>query len=66
MAKKAVTDDKSIEEARLIGKHATNEGAEAEAPGESIQRRKHIEILDMFHSTDYDADYDYKKQRKKP
>lgn len=59
-------DDKLIEEARLIGKHATKKGVVTEALLEYIQRRKQIEILDLFHSVDYDPDYDYKEQRKKP
>lgn len=59
-------DDKLIEEARLIGKHATKKGVVTEALLEYIQRRKQIEILNLFHSVDYDPDYDYKEQRKKP
>lgn len=66
MATNPAIDDKLIEEARLIGKHATKKGVVTEALLEYIQRRKQIEILDLFHSVDYDPDYDYKKQRKKP
>jgi hypothetical protein len=66
MATNLAIDDKLIEEARLIGKHATKKGAVTEALLEYIQRRKQIEILDLFHSVDYDPDYDYKEQRKKP
>ncbi len=66
MATNLAIDDKLIEEARLIGKHATKKGAVTEALLEYIQRRKQIEILDLFHSVDYDPDYDYKEQRRKP
>ncbi len=66
MATNLAIDDKLIEEARLIGKHATKKGVVTEALLEYIQRRKQIEILDLFHSVDYDPDYDYKEQRKKP
>jgi hypothetical protein len=66
MATNLAIDDRLIEEARLIGKHATKKGVVTEALLEYIQRRKQIEILDLFHSVDYDPDYDYKKQRKKP
>ncbi|MFP5213118.1 MAG: type II toxin-antitoxin system VapB family antitoxin [Acidobacteriota bacterium] len=66
MATNLAIDDKLIEEARLIGKHATKKGAVTEALQEYIQRRKQIEILELFHSVDYDSDYDYKSQRKKP
>lgn len=66
MATNLAIDDKLIEEARLIGKHATKKGVVTEALLEYIQRRKQIEILDLFHSVDYDLDFDYKEQRKKP
>ncbi|GLI34186.1 type II toxin-antitoxin system VapB family antitoxin [Desulforhabdus amnigena] len=66
MATNLAIDDKLIEEARRIGKHATKKGVVTEALLEYIQRRKQIEILDLFHSVDYDPDYDYKEQRKKP
>jgi len=66
MATNLAIDDKLIEEARLIGKHATKKGVVTEALLEYIQRRKQIEILDLFHSVDYDPDYDYKEQRRKP
>jgi hypothetical protein len=66
MATNLAIDDKLIEEARLIGKHATKKAAVTEALLEYIQRRKQIEILDLFHSVDYDPDDDYKEQRRKP
>ena len=65
MATNLAIDDKLIEEARLIGKHATKKAAVTEALHEYIQRRKQIEILDLFHSIDYDPGYDYKEQRKR-
>jgi hypothetical protein len=66
MATNLAIDDKLIEEARLIGKHATKKGVVTEALLEYIQRRKQIEILDLLHSIDYDPDHDYKQQRKQP
>jgi hypothetical protein len=65
MATNLAIDDKLIEQARLIGKHATKKGVVTEALLEYIQRRQQIEILDLFQSVDYDPDYDYKEQRKK-
>ena len=56
-------DDWLIEEAKAVGKHRTKKGAVTEALMEYIQRRKQSEILRIFHSIDYDRDYDYKKQR---
>ncbi|MHC1728390.1 MAG: type II toxin-antitoxin system VapB family antitoxin [Syntrophobacteraceae bacterium] len=66
MATNLAIDDKLIEEARLIGKHATKKGVVTEALQEYIQRRKQIDILDLFHSVDYEPDYDYREQRRKP
>jgi len=66
MATNLGIDDNLIEQARLIGKHTTKKGVVTEALHEYIQRRKQIEVLDLFHSVDYDPDYDYKEQRRKP
>jgi hypothetical protein len=66
MATNLAIDDKLIEQARLIGKHTTKKGVVTEALQEYIQRRKQIDILDLFNSVDYDPDYDYKEQRRKP
>ena len=63
MATNLAIDDWLIEEAKLVGKHRTKKGAVTEALMEYIQRRKQTEILRIFHSIDYDQDYDYKKQR---
>ena len=63
MATNLAIDDWLIEEAKLVGKHRTKKGAVTEALLEYIQRRKQSEILQIFHSIDYDQDYDYKKQR---
>jgi hypothetical protein len=65
MATNLAVDDRLIEEAKLIGKHKTKKGAVTEALIEYIQRRKQSEILRIFHSIEYDQDYDYKKQRAK-
>ncbi len=37
--------------------------AVTEALQEYIQRRKQIEIFNIFNKIDYDKDYDYKRQR---
>lgn len=58
-------EDKLIEEARRIGKHRTKKAVVTEALEEYIQRRRQVEILDLFHQVDFDPDYDYKKQRTK-
>ncbi|MEN8227404.1 MAG: type II toxin-antitoxin system VapB family antitoxin [Bacteroidota bacterium] len=63
MATNLAIEDWLIEEAKLVGKHRTKKGAVTEALKEYIQRRKQSEIIRIFHSIDYDQDYDYKKQR---
>ncbi len=63
MATNLDIEDWLIEEAKLIGKHRTKKAAVTEALMEYIQRRKQSEILRIFHTIDYDQDYDYKKQR---
>ena len=63
MATNLAIDDWLIEEAKLVGKHRTKKGAVTEALMEYIQRRKQYEILSLFHTIDYDQEYDYKKQR---
>jgi hypothetical protein len=65
MATNLAIDDKLLEEARIIGKHATKKAVVNEALAEYIQRRKQAEIIGLFHSVEYDSDYDYKEERKK-
>lgn len=63
MATNLALDDKLLEEARLIGKHATKKAVVTEALKEYIQRRKQADIINLFNSVDYEPDYDYKKER---
>ena len=65
MATNLAIDDKLLEEARIVGKHATKKAVVNEALAEYVQRRKQAQIINLFHSVEYDPDYDYKMQRKK-
>ena len=65
MATNLAIDNNLLEEARIIGKHATKKAVVNEALAEYIQRRKQAEITNLFHTVEYDQDYDYKKQRQK-
>jgi len=58
-------DDELLEEARRVGGHRTKKATVTEALQEYIQRRKQLELLDLFGTIDYDEDWDYKKQRKR-
>ena len=57
-------DDSLIEEAKKVGHHKTKKAAVTIALQEYIQRHKQSEIVNLFGKIEYDADYDYKKQRK--
>ena len=65
MATNLAIDDDLIESARTIGNHKTKKAVVTEALQEYIERRKQLQILDLFGKIDYDPDYDYKKQRQK-
>lgn len=57
-------DDRLIDEARRIGKHATKKEAVTAALDEYIRWRKQQEILNYFGTIDFDPTYDYKKVRR--
>ena len=65
MATNLAISDNLIEEARSIGGHRTKKAVVTEALQEYIQRRKQIQILNLFDTIDYDPEYSYKKQRKR-
>jgi len=65
MATNLAIDDKLIESARVIGKHRTKKAAVTEALIEYIERRKQIDVLELFGKVEYDPDYNYKEQRLK-
>ena len=66
MTSNLAIDDQLIELARRIGRHRTQKAVVTEALEEYIQRRKQLQILDLFHEVEFDSDYDYKEQRNKP
>jgi Bacterial antitoxin of type II TA system, VapB len=56
-------DDRLIQEAQKLGRHRTKKDAVTAALDEYIRRRKQQDILPLFGTIDYDAHYDYKKER---
>jgi hypothetical protein len=56
-------DDRLIEQAKKLGRHRTKKDAVTAALDEYIQRRKQQDILPLFGTIDYEASYDYKKER---
>jgi hypothetical protein len=57
-------DDRLIDEARRIGRHATKKAAVTAALQEYINRRRQVEILNLFGTVRFDPKYDYKKSRR--
>lgn len=56
-------DDQLLDEAQRIGGHRTKKATVTEALEEYIQRRKQARILELFGTVQFDAKYNYKKQR---
>lgn len=58
-------DDRLLDEALQLGGHKTKKATVTEALREYIQRRRQRDILALFGRVAYDANYDYKKQRRR-
>lgn len=65
MATNLAIDDTLINAAVKLGHHKTKKEAVTTALIEYIQHIKQKEILHLFGQIDYDADCDYKKERKR-
>ena len=63
MSTNLAIDDSLILEAQKVGGHVTKKAAVSHALLEYIQRRRQLEVLDLFGTVDYDPDYDYKQHR---
>ena len=58
-------DDSLLEKAVLLGKHKSKREAVNTALEEYIRLHKQMKIKDLFNKIDYDAKYNYKRQRTK-
>jgi len=56
-------DDELINEALMLGHFKSKEDTVVTALKEFINRRKQLEIIELFGHFDPDPDYDYKKER---
>ena len=65
MATNLAIDQELLAEALAIGKLKTKKATVNEALREFVQRRKQLEILDLFGTIDFDPDYDYKAERQR-
>lgn len=66
MATNLALDDRVLDEALELGGHRTKKETVTEALLEYIARRKQRRIVELFGTIDYDAEYDYKAERKRP
>jgi Arc/MetJ family transcription regulator len=66
MATNLAIDDRLLDEALRVGGQRTKKDTVTEALQEYIQRRKQVRILELFGKVDFDAKYDYKRQRRRP
>jgi Bacterial antitoxin of type II TA system, VapB len=65
MATNLAIDDQLIEAALSIGGQKTKKAVVTQALLEYIQKRQQQQLVGLFGSIDYDADYDYKAQRQR-
>jgi len=66
MATNVHLDDDLIAEAQRLGKHPSKRATIEDALREYVQRRKQLEIIQLFGKIDYDDDYNYKSARHRP
>lgn len=59
-------DEALIAEAQRCGNHPTKQAAIEDALREYVQRRKQLEIIQLFGKIDYDDSYDYQSARHRP
>jgi len=65
MATNLAIDDELLNEALRVGGQRTKKDTVTQALQEYVQRRKQARILDLFGKVDFDAKYDYKRQRRR-
>jgi Arc/MetJ family transcription regulator len=58
-------DDRLVAEAKRLGHHRSKRAAVNEALAEYVGRRRQRRVLDLIGSVEWDADYDYKSERKR-
>jgi Arc/MetJ family transcription regulator len=65
MATNLAIDDALLTEAQQVGGHRTKKDTVNEALREYIQRRRQAKVVGLFGKIEFDAAYDYKKQRRR-
>jgi Arc/MetJ family transcription regulator len=59
-------DKDLLDEARALGHFKTKKAAVNEALAEYVRLRKQRRIVELFGEIDFDPDYDYKAERRRP
>lgn len=65
MATNLAIDEKLLNEALSLAGYKTKRETVNEALREFIQRRQRLELVKFFGKVEYDARYDYKKERRR-
>ncbi len=65
MATNLQLDEELISEAQKLGKHSSKRATVEDALREYVQRRKQLEVFELFGQIDYDENYDYKAARRR-
>jgi len=63
MATNLAIDDELLDEALRVGGQRTKKATVNEALREYVQRRKQLQVLELFGKIDFDPAYNYKKAR---
>ncbi|WP_088243664.1 type II toxin-antitoxin system VapB family antitoxin [Calothrix rhizosoleniae] len=58
-------DESLLQEALALGEYKNSNAVVEAALHEYIQRRKQLQVMELFGTIDYDSDYNYKQQRQK-
>ena len=66
MATNLDIDDELIVKAVRLGQHRTKKAAVTQALLQYVRHLEQGKVLSMFGEIEYDAEYDYKKQRSQP
>lgn len=66
MATNIQLDEDLIAEAQKLGRHSSKRATVEDALLEYVQRRKQLEIVELFGQIDYEESYDYKLSRRRP
>ena len=58
-------DDELLELAKSVGGYRTKRETVNEALREFVQRRQRVQLVKLFGKVEYDATYDYKRERRR-